>query len=279
MLIRFIRLFKRLVVLAFGALIVYLAVWQFFPFFDNQVPWALALFATYVFTAYVFIPLLFRVYRLFIRPDHIPLYCVTPDGFASDPINIGLIGTREQIETAMAKAGWHMAHKRTPHNVLKMIRAILNRRPYLNAPFSTLYLFGRRQDIGFQKPIENNPSNRHHVRFWACHLEGPEAFHEHVHFWQRFHRPSHDNQSRQLWVGAASKDVGIMPIRHNAQLTHMIDPDTNAERDLIVSDLRASHSVAKTITERVHPGLSLPNRVLGGVLHTDGKLRICILKD
>ena len=80
-------------------------------------------------------------------------------------------------------------------------------------------------------------------------------------------------------MGAASRDVGIMPIRHNAQLSHMIDPDTNAERDLIVEDLRNSHSVAKTLTERVHTGLSLPNRVLGGVLHADGKIRICILKN
>ncbi len=278
MLIRLVRLAKRLFVLGVGLVIVYLAVWQFFPFFDNQVPWAIALFATYVFTAYLFIPLIFRFLRIFIRPKHIPLYCVTPDGFASDPINIGVIGTREQIKDAMTRAGWHTAHKRTPKSLYKMARAIITRRPYLNAPFSSLYLFGRRQDLGFQKPIEDNPSHRHHVRFWACHLEGPEAFHQDVHFWQRFHRPSHNDASRQLWVGAASKDVGIMPIRHNAQLTHMIDPDTNAERDLIVEDLRASHSVAKTLTERVHEGLSLPNRVLGGVLHTDGKLRICILK-
>lgn len=279
MLIRLVRLFKRLVVFAIGASIVYLAVWEFFPFFDNRIPWALALFATYVFTAYFFIPLMFRLFRLVIRPKHIPLYCVTPDGFASDPINIGVIGTRRQLESAFLRAGWHVAHKRTPHNVFKMIRAVLTRRPYLNAPFSSLYLFGRKQDIGFQKPFATDPSDRHHVRFWACHLEGPEAFHEHVNFWQRFHRPSQRGPARQLWIGAASKDIGIMPIRHNAQLTHMIDPDTNAERDLIVEDLRASHSVRKTLTERVHAGLSLPNRVLGGVLHTDGKIRICILKD
>ncbi len=276
--IRLIRLFKRLAVLTLGAIIVYLAVWRFFPFFDNRVPWAFALFATYVFTAYMFIPLVIRAYRIFVRPNHIPLYCVTPDGFASDPINIGLIGTRRQIEKAFENSGWHIAHKRTLRSVFKMGRAILTRRPYLNAPFSSLYLFGRRQDLGFQKPIENNPSHRHHVRFWACHLEGPEAFHEHVHFWQRFHRPG-KKFGRQLWVGAASKDVGIMPIRHNAQLTHMIAPDTNAERELIVADLRASHSVEKTLTERVHTGFSLPNRVLGGVLHTDGKIRICIIKD
>lgn len=278
MLIRLVRLAQRILVLVLGIAIVYLAVWKFFPFFDNQVPWAIALFATYLFTAYFFVPSLFRLFRLFYRPTHLPTYCVTPDGFPSDPVNIGVIGTRRQLTKAMKKAGWYKAHKRTLFTMFRMGVAMTTRKPYLHAPFSTLYLFGRRQDLGFQKPIENNPSHRHHVRFWACHLEGPESFHKDVNFWQRFHRPSKDSKSRQLWVGAASKDVGIMPIRHNAQLTHMIDPDTNAERDLIVEDLRKSHSVAKTITERASDSYSLRNRVLGGVLHTDGKIRICILK-
>lgn len=278
MIIRLVRLAKRLTVLALGAGTIYLAVWHFFPFFDNRIPLALALLATYIFTAYLFIPSIIRFIRLFWVPKHIPLYCVTPDGFASDPINIGVIGTKKQFVKAMKSAGWHLADKRTPKTLLKMARSIIFRRSYKNAPFSTLYLFGRRQDLGFQKPIVGSPSHRHHVRFWACHLDGPESFHKDVHFWQRFHRPSSDNESRQLWVGAASRDVGLVPIKHNMQLTHMIDPDTNAERDLIVSDLRASHSVAKTITERVHEGFSLPNRALRGVLNADGKIRICILK-
>ena len=32
---------------------------------------------------------------------------------------------------------------------------------------SILYLFGRGQDIGFQKAIDNSPRKRHHIRFWA----------------------------------------------------------------------------------------------------------------
>lgn len=279
MLIRLIRLAQRIFVLVVGAAVIYLAVWEFFPFFDNRVPLALALLATYVFTAYLFIPLITRLIRLFWIPKHIPLYCITPDGFVSDPINIGIIGTKKQFTAAMKAAGWYQADPRTPQNILKMIRSIIFRRAYPTAPFSSLYLFGRKQDLGFQKPYKGKLSHRHHVRFWACHLDGPESFHKDVHFWQRFHRPSSDNESRQLWVGAASKDIGIVPIRHNAQLTHMIHPDTNAERDLIVEDLRRSHSVSKTITERVHEGFSLPNRALRGVLNADGKIRICILKN
>lgn len=274
-----IRLLKRLLVLLFGAAFVYLGLWQIFPFLNNQTYSAVALFITYIVIAYVLIPSSIRVYRIFVRPTHIPLYSVTPDGFASDPINIGLIGTRKQIKISMKKAGWYQSDKRTLPNLFRMFTALLFRKPYPNAPFSSLYLFGRSQDLGFQKPVGSSPSHRHHVRFWACHLKGPEAFHQDVRFWQRFHRPSRDKSSRQLWVGAASRDIGIVPIRHNAQLTHMIAPDTNAERDLIVEDLRGAHHVSKTITERLGEAYRLRNRAFGGYLQSDGKIRICILKD
>jgi hypothetical protein len=279
MLIRLTRLVKRLVVLIIGISIVYLAVFKFFPFFDNQVSWFIALLATYIFTAYVFIPALLRLFRILYRPTHLPTYCVTPDGFASDPVNIGMVGTRQQIIDAFEAAGWYMADKKTIASLLRVGRSILTRQHYHRAPFSSLYLFGRKQDLGFQKPFGDSPTLRHHVRFWACHLDGPDDFHHDVAFWQRFHLPSKDSLSRQLWVGAASRDIGIAPIRHNGQITHMIDPDTNAERDLIVSDLRRTGFLAQTMTEQAHDGLRLSNRALGGLLQADGKIRICVLKD
>lgn len=274
-----VRSLKRILILLAGVGVIYLAVWEFFPFFDNRVPIALALFATYIFTAYIFIPACIRLYRIFFKPTHIPLYCVTPDGFASDPINIGIIGTRAEIITAMNKAGWYKADERTLKNMFRMGASILLRKPYLNAPFSTLFLFGRKQDLGFELPIENSPSNRHHVRFWACHMDGPEAFHAHVHFWKRFQIPLKPTDHRQLWIGAASKDIGIIPIRHNAQLTHMIDPDTNSERDLIVSNLQKSGFIEDVQSVKLGDPYKLRNRTIGGSLSTDGTIKICILKD
>jgi hypothetical protein len=279
MMMWFFRLGKRLLVLGFGLVIIYLAVWEFYPFFDNRVPIAFALLATYIFTAYFFLPAIVRVIRVFLKPSHIPLYCVTPDGFASDPVNIGVIGTKKQIIEAMMESGWYLADRRTLRSLFRLGMSLLFRRPYPSAPFSNLFLFGRKQDLGFERAAGTSPSHRHHVRFWACHLDGPEAFHGDVHFWKRFHRPAHNNDMRQLWVGAASKDTGIIPIRHNAQLTHMIAPDTNAERDLIVDSLRASHNVEHTKTVKVGVPYRLRNRTVGGYLHADGRMRICILKD
>jgi hypothetical protein len=273
-----VRLLKRLLVLLAGVAVIYIAVWKIYPFFDKRIPVTLALLATYIVSAYLLAPAVLRLVRLFVHPSHIPLYCVTPDGFASDPVNIGIVGSREELIEAMQKAGWHLADKRTLRTIARMIFSAATGRPYPTAPFSTLYLFGRKQDIGFELPLEGSNTHRHHVRFWACHLDGPEAFHGHVRFWQRFHRLKGPLDTRQLWVGAASKDIGLRLIRHNAQLTHMIHPDTNAERDLIVEHLRAAHQVAKTQTVKVGSPYELRNRAFLGLLRADGKLRICILK-
>jgi hypothetical protein len=39
------------------------------------------------------------------------------------------------------------------------------KRPDDEAPVSTLYLFGRKEDLAFEKPVGGSPKERHHVRF------------------------------------------------------------------------------------------------------------------
>ena len=55
-----------------------------------------------------------------------------------------------------------------------MTQAFVLNAPYPTAPFSTLYLFGRPQDVGFQEPIDDSPRKRHHIRFWALGLTRSE---------------------------------------------------------------------------------------------------------
>jgi hypothetical protein len=274
----FIRFIKRALVLLPGLAVALLAAKEVYPLLDRRVPAELAILITYVISAYVLIPGVIRMIRLVVRPKHIPLYCVTPDGFASDPINIGLIGTQRQIIEAMRKAGWHLADKRTLKSLFKMGLSIVLKKPYPTAPFSSLYLFGRRQDLGFELPLDNNPQHRHHVRFWLSEPKISEQQREHLRFWQR-HGPLKPKPKQQLWVGAASLDTGLAFIRHNAQLTHMINPDTNAERDLIVQHLRAARQAKKTRQITLGQPYKLRNRVWRGYLHTDGKMTIVELKN
>ena len=107
---------------------------------------------------------------------------------------------------------------------------------YPAAPFSTLYLFGRGQDIGFQKAIDNSPRKRHHIRFWASNPEQAEATLGTQSFWLNTDRPPDD--ARVLWVGAGTRDTGLSLTQLTFQITHATDSDTNAERDFIVAELQ-----------------------------------------
>lgn len=269
------RLLKRFIVLVPGIVVAYFLIEDIFPYFDRRLPLGIAIFITYVLGAYVLVPAAIRLFRTIRPPKHVPLYCVTPDGFASDPLNIGIIGTRRELILAMERAGWHIADRHSPLNVARMAFCIALGRDYPAAPVSSLYLFGRKQDIAFEIPIGGNPSSRHHVRFWATTYEKKELLNIRCIHWQ--HRRMHVLEDNLLWVGAASLDVGVSVIRHNLQVSHMIDPDTNTERDMIVQQLQAQGLVKKLQAIELGEPYRLINRVLRGSLHTDGKMSIVTL--
>lgn len=272
------RYFKRFSILIPGILISALSISQLFPYFERRLPVAAAVFVTYVLIAYVFIPAAIRILRIIFPPKHLPLYCVTPDGFASDPINVAIIGTRRQMQQAMHQAGWHDADsKSSPKNVIRQLLSPLFGWKYLTAPVSSLYLFGRKQDLAFQLPIEGGGSaDRHHVRFWATtYNDGEQVSVRSIHW---HHRAVHVQGDNLLWIGAASLDNGWAPIRHNFQITHMIHPDTNQERELIVDQLRQAKLVSRTANLRLRSPYKLINRAFRGSLHTDGKMTVVYLK-
>ncbi len=126
-----------------------------------------------------------------------------------------------------------------------MAKAFLSNQSYPTAPFSTLYLFGRGQDFGFQKAIDNSPRKRHHIRFWALSLNTAKASLGKASFWLNTDRPSY--KERLLWVGAGTKDTGFGLTRITLQITHATDADTNAERDYILDQLRNTGAIAKEI--------------------------------
>ncbi len=271
------RLVKRFTVLIPGIIIAYFSVRNIYPYFHRRLPLSLAIIVTYALGAYVLIPAVIRLWRIFRPAGHLPLYCVTPDGFASDPLNVGIIGTRRQLINVMEQSGWHVADPRSVRNNIREMLSAVYDWSYPNAPVSSLYLFGRKQDIAFQIPVEGvQGGSRHHVRFWATTYEDkrPLAVHT-IHWHHRRNRVYGDNL---LWVGAASLDVGVNFIRHNLQLTHMIDPDTNKERELMVTQLKAEKLAGKVQMIKLGEPYRLINRVISGSLHTDGRMAIVTLR-
>lgn len=269
-----IRFAKRFAVLLPGIAISYFAASTLYPIFDKRLSAIIALFLTYVITAYVLIPFALRLFRLFVPARHLPLYCVTPDGFASDPLNIGIIGTKEELCAAMERAGWSIADKHSLDNMLRFVVYTLLKRPYPNAPMSSLYLFGRKQDVGFELQRTTKRGHRHHVRFWATTIDADKPLSVSTIHWSPRRRMR--NTDTLLWLGAASRDIGLAFIRHNAQLTHMIHPDTNRERELIAQQLAKQGATQESI--RLRKPYRLANRALRGYLQTDGIMRVCKLR-
>jgi hypothetical protein len=269
-----VRFAKRFAVLLPGLAIAYVSIQNIYPALDEWIPALPAFLITYVLAAYVLIPALSRVARIFHKPKHLPVYSVTPDGYASDPVNIGIIGTKDEIIYAMNKAGWATADKHTLANIWREVVSSLLRVDYPSAPMSNLYLFGRKQDIGFEIQMEGRLWHRHHVRFWATtyNKNGPLEPRSIHWFATRRKRKLHDGE-RLLWLGAASKDVGLALIKHNAQLTHMIHPNTDGERDLIADQLEIDGGKLAATLKITKP-YTLTNRAWSGYLQTDGTLKV-----
>jgi LssY C-terminus len=157
-------------------------------------------------------------------------------------VNLVLTGTLRQLHAAFADAGWSVADTLGAATSWRMVRAFVLNTPYPTAPFSTLYLFGRGQDVGFQKAIDNSPRKRHHVRFWALSLDQAKATLGTAGFWLNTDRPPEN--AHVLWVGAGTKDTGFSLTKFTFQITHSTDSDTNAERDFIIADLQKNRSIS-----------------------------------
>jgi hypothetical protein len=268
------RYLKRFLVLLPVIAVTFVSVFNIFPEFNDKLPLLPALLITYILGAYVLIPAIIRLARIIFPVKHLPHYCVTGDGFASDPLNIAIIGTRQEVAHIMSAAGWRPADKLTPKTALRTAISLLRQRAYLNAPMSRLYLFGRKQDLAYQLPdLENGSDSRHHVRFWASTYKKGNKLNVQSIDWRS--RDAHIRNDRLLWLGAASRDVGITVIRHSGQLTHLVDSDTNAERELLAKDilktkLATLHRTIK-LTEPYH---LLNVHALSGHIKTDARMKV-----
>lgn len=267
-----IRSLQRLLILGLGAFSVWLIVFVVFKTVDRRLPWVLALGITYGFAAYIILPRVVRLGLKILQRGHVPSYTITGDGLAGDPVNVALIGTLQQLRTAFVNLGWSEADRLDLASSWGMIRAFVFNSSYPTAPFSTLYLFGRGQDIGLQKAIDNSPRKRHHIRFWALSLTQAQATWGATAFWLNTDRPP-DNE-RVLWVGAGTRDTGLSLTRLTFQITHATDSDTNAERNYIIAELTNNRSI--DAVKAYQAGQRLPTERINHYV-TDGEVTLANL--
>jgi hypothetical protein len=211
----------------------------------------------YFFLAYIVLPLTWRHYEHQRELAGAPMLTRTANGIPGDPINVGLVGSRDDVLCAMNAAGWYPADPITLRSSIEIVGSVLLDRPYREAPVSHLYYNGRRQDLAFEKPAGKSADRRHHVRFWRA-LE-------------------HGQEGRAVWLGAATFDRGVGFSRDDARVTHHIAPDIDADRDLLKADLKAAR-VVRTIYEITGIGPTLAgHNGEGDLYYTDGDAELSVL--
>ena len=76
----------------------------------------------------------------------------TAQGIPGDPINVGLVGAKADVLCAMHAAAWYPADPITFRSSVEIIGSVVLDRPYRDAPVSSLFYDGRREDLAFEKP-------------------------------------------------------------------------------------------------------------------------------
>jgi LssY C-terminus len=184
-----------------------------------------------------------------------PQRSVSKDNQPGDPVNLVVIGTAQEIEQAFRKAGWSEPKAKNGQSIADTVRAVMNNDGFGAAPVSELYLYGRQQDLAFEKML-NTFNKRHHLRLWQS--------------------PVKASDGRPIWLGAATHDTGIDV--HPGVVSHATDPDLDDERSQVQADLIGSGAVqAVELVTRPNP-LTSGFTATGGAWHTDGRLLAVDLK-
>jgi hypothetical protein len=189
--------------------------------------------------------------------EEAPKTTTTAQGIPGDPLNVGLFGAEGSVVQALLDAGWKPADPITFETSLRIAKSVLLDRAYPDAPVSNLYVFGRQQDLAFEKPIGNNARRRHHVRFWRSKSLGLNE--------------------QPLWIGAATFDRSVGFSHRTGQITHHIAPDIDAERDGLFADLARAGRISQ-LFQVTGVGSTLTGRNGGGdPYYTDGELTLGVL--
>lgn len=273
------RILWRALILLLGIALAFGVIDKGLPYLDQYLPSWLVFLVVYIFFAYIGIPVLIRLWRMVIKPNHLPVYVTTADGWASDPINIAIVcRSQDHLVKVMEKAGWTLYDEYNLVNFIKTGFALLLKRPYAKATMSRLYLFNRHQDLSFQLQDGDSPSphSRHHVRFWR--LKTTDNKHEHHDFWHNLMK-LFKRQRSEIWIGAATHDISIFSLRRDFKITHNMDADTNKERDYLIRTLEDINKV-KDEPQFVDTGhvLEFKGQQFGINIIVDGRLKVVRLK-
>ena len=189
---------------------------------------------------------------------NIPRRVSDMDGHEGDMVNYALVGTEDQVKADFQAAGWTSVDKNVADAVLHGLMATMSHEAYTEMPMSTLYLFGRSQDLSFARadPLMV-AAERHHLRLW---------------------KTDQTIDGRPLWVGSATHDIGFEKDQRNGGVTHKIDPDIDKERDFLLQSFDAAGVFSSAAYVTPDNPLLTAKTATGGSFQSDGRIVVMDLK-
>ena len=179
-------------------------------------------------------------------------------GDPGDVVNFPIVGTDAEVRKAFTAAGWTQVDKTTNDAVLHGLLATLSKKAYTEMPMSTLYLFGRPQDLSYARADPLAVALvRHHLRVWNS---------------------GQTLDARPLWVGSATHDNGLERDERDNGVTHHIDPNIDTERDFIEASFASAGALAAAAYATPPDPVHDAKTATGGSFKTDGRLLVMELR-
>lgn len=172
-----------------------------------------------------------------------------------DPLNIVVIGEALDVYYAFIRAGWDETEAVGASSGLKTAISFISGGEYRYSPVSSLYLYGRPQDIALQK-ARDNIHERNHLRLWMS----PMIF-----------------ENKAVWVGQISRDIGVR-FTTKTITTHKIDPDVDETREYLLENLAYHQALQRIgyVAGTIPAPIDMPRQNLtGDPYFTDG-LRVVL---
>jgi len=186
--------------------------------------------------------------------DRIPRRVVDAQGNAGDNTNFVVLGDEKKVLAAFQAAGWVQVDRAKEDAIIHGLLSVLNKEAYVELPMSELTLFGRVQDYGLAhaEPIAV-VMQRHHLRLWKA----PFTV-----------------EDQELWVGAATHDIGLDRDQRNNGVTHKIDPDVDLEREYVAQSLNDTGLVASMYYIAPAQASKEARTATGATFHSDGRMLV-----
>ncbi|MEO6964520.1 MAG: LssY C-terminal domain-containing protein [Acidobacteriaceae bacterium] len=188
----------------------------------------------------------------------IPRRVTDQAGNLGDMVNFALVGTEAQVKADLDKAAWFPTDANPTAAVVHGLIETLSHASYMAVPMSTLYLFGRPQDMAYARAEAITVvATRNHLRLW---------------------KSTETVGGSPLWVGSATHDNGFEKDQRTGGITHHIDPDIDQERDFILASfINAGAAKAAAFVKPSNP-VGSARTATGGSFQTDGRIVVILLR-